>query len=228
MRTPFAIVALAIMASSCSDGTTDRTPTGPELEVLLFAVSGDNQTAVPGESLASPLVVQARDVWGNGVAGVRVHWSVTSGLGAFTTSGPTVTGSDGRTMVSFTPSTARVELQAAVEDRGGSRVLFRTLPRLIASYDRLSPSSFCSQAVCEYLVFYADNSFGLRYAKGLEYPGTFSRNGSVIELAFKEPRWQATATIHADSLSVRYNDYASLSDFEDGTFHLTHGEVPPP
>lgn len=230
MRTLLAITVLALMTASCSDETTDRTPTGAELELLLYPVSGDGQVATPGERLSLPLVVQVRDVWGNGIAGERVVWSVTSGAGAFSPSGPTVTDTDGRTMTSFAPATARVELRAAIEGRAGSQVLFRTVPRQVASYERLSPSMGCNQAVCEVLVFYADNSFGLRYqiAGVPEYPGTFARNGAVIELIFKQETWRAAATIRGDSLFVKYNDYASLSDFEDGTFRLTQGEQPLP
>jgi hypothetical protein len=227
MRTLLAITVLAWMTASCSDEAPDRIPTGAELELLLSSVSGDGQEAAPGESLSLPLVVQVKDVWGNGIAGQRVVWTVTYGAGTFGAPSPTVTGTDGQTMTSFTPATARVEIRAAIEGRFGSNVLFRTVPRLIGSYERVSPSLGCNQTVCEVLVFYADNGFGLRYGKGPEFAGTFARNGSVVELLFKEPRWRATAAIRGDSLFVKYNDEAGLSDFEDGTFRLTQGELPP-
>ena len=227
MRALLAIAGLAVL-SACQDTGAEGSPVAPEPELLISLVSGDDQVAIPGEVLPSPLVVQVSNVWGDAVAGVRVTWSVTSGFGAFGTSGVTVTGADGRAMASFTPSTARVDLRAAIEGHAGSNVLFRVRPRLAAVYDRLSPLNTCSQAVCELLVFYADHSFGLRYGSGGEFPGTYSRNGSLIALVFKEERWQATATVRGDSLIVKYNDLASLSDFEDGTFRLTQGEPPPP
>jgi hypothetical protein len=167
-------------------------------------------------------------VWGNGIAGERVIWSVTSGAGTFSPSGPTVTGTDGRTMTSFTPAAARVEVRAAIEGRAGPNVLFQVVPRQTAVFDRLSPSGYCGPPVCEFLVFYADRSFAVRYGDWLEFPGTYSRNGSVIDLAFKEESWRAAAAIRGDSLIVTYNANASLSDFEDGTFRLNEGVLPWP
>ena len=181
MRTLLAFTALATLAA-CTDDMSDRTLTAAELELLLYLDGGNDQVAVPGEALPSPLVVQVRDVWGDAIAGVRVTWSVTSGHGAFNTPNSTVTGADGRTMASFTPSTARVELRAAIESRLGSNVLFRVVPRQTAVYGRLSPPNGCSQqAGCDSFVFYADHSFALRYAKVPDYFGMYARNGSALE-----------------------------------------------
>jgi hypothetical protein len=121
-------------------------------------------------------------------------------------------------------------LSAACADGRESDATGPQLEPLIitAVFDRLSPSVYCSPPACEFLVFYADRKFGVRYGEEWEYPGTYSRNGSLIDLAFKEESWRATATIRGDSLIVTYNANASLSDFEDGTFRLAQGDLPPP
>ncbi|HEX9166645.1 MAG TPA: Ig-like domain-containing protein [Gemmatimonadales bacterium] len=225
MRALLAITALAILAA-CQDAGSDGSPTAPEPELLMFLLSGNDQVAVPGEALGSPLEVQVRDGWGGAVAGVRVTWSVTSGHGAFNTPSPTVTGADGRTMASFTPSTARVELRAAIEGRAGSNVLFRTTPQLTAVYTRPSASSYCSPPGCESIAFYADHSFAIRYGEALDYFGTYSRNGPVVTLVFRQETWRAAARILGDSLLVEYNFDANMSGFEDGAFILKEGMPP--
>ena len=44
-----------------------------------------------------------------------------------------------------------------------------------------------------------------------------------LSLVFEEEDWRATATIRGDTLIVKYNANASLSDFEDGTFLRKEG-----
>jgi len=62
--------------------------TGAAAQIVL--VSGNDQSAVAGTSLADPYVVRVTDAFGNPVAGVSVNWGVTAGggsiapLGAFT------------------------------------------------------------------------------------------------------------------------------------------------
>jgi adhesin/invasin len=60
----------------------------------LIAESGDNQSGLPGQQLANPLVVHLVDAMGNGIAGRAVTWPVATGGGTITpTSGATdVTG----------------------------------------------------------------------------------------------------------------------------------------
>src|SRR5258708_40346833 len=89
----------------------------------LNIVSGNNQSALIGLQLPSPLVVKATDAVGNPVAGILVDWSILSGgglLGAATTT----TGADGTTQVLYTlgavagPAPARAGLQSGTAPRG--------------------------------------------------------------------------------------------------------------
>lgn len=61
---------------------------GPATQLAL--VAGNNQTGDTSAALAVPLKVQARDQFGNGVAGVTITWQVNSGGGSLNpTSGTT-------------------------------------------------------------------------------------------------------------------------------------------
>lgn len=67
-------------------------------------LSGDAQTGAAQAPLASPLLVVARDTFGNGVPGVRVAFSVTAGGGSIAPSS-VATGSDGTASTIFTLGT---------------------------------------------------------------------------------------------------------------------------
>lgn len=64
-------------------------------------VSGDNQTSLPGSTLANPLVVQVKDSAGNPQSGVTVNFTVTSGGGSVSPNSA-VTDSNGLASTSFT------------------------------------------------------------------------------------------------------------------------------
>jgi hypothetical protein len=93
----------------------------------LVQVSGDLQSATAGSALPESLVVRAVDGSGNGVAGVRVSWSV-SGGGSIS---PTAvnTGADGRAaalrVLGSTPGTQTAS--AAASGLSGSPVVFTQL-----------------------------------------------------------------------------------------------------
>ncbi|HEV2728972.1 MAG TPA: Ig-like domain-containing protein, partial [Terriglobales bacterium] len=57
--------------------TTETALPGPAVSVIAF--SGGRQTAVEGSVLPNPLVVQVRDVYGNGVPGITVNFSTAGG-----------------------------------------------------------------------------------------------------------------------------------------------------
>ncbi|MES2179970.1 MAG: Ig-like domain-containing protein [Gemmatimonadota bacterium] len=71
----------------------------------LVVISGNAQTAVSGQPLAAPLVVEARDALGNLVSGVTVTFAVTGGGGS-PSSQNVVTGSDGRASFTWTMGVA--------------------------------------------------------------------------------------------------------------------------
>ncbi len=50
----------------------------------IIKASGDNQTGIAGQYLASPIVARVVDKSGNGVPGVTVHFKITSGSGSLT------------------------------------------------------------------------------------------------------------------------------------------------
>ncbi len=72
-----AVVALVATAACGDDETTS--PPGPPANVA--GVSGDNQTAVVGTALTSPIAVRVTDASGRGVGGVDVVFDATSGGG---------------------------------------------------------------------------------------------------------------------------------------------------
>jgi hypothetical protein len=216
LRVPAAVVVLVLACGGPADSPAAPVP-APAIPSLSL-VRGDNQESVPGEELASPLVVRVSHPTSS-AAGVRVTWRVESGGGAFRHSAITVTDAAGESWVHFTPATHRVAVSAAIDGTAGSVVLFRTVPRPLDVYFRISPSSGCGGGPsCEEYTFFPDDTFVLRYSRGFAYEGTFSRLDSVLSLSFREPSWRATGTLRGDSLVVVYNVNASLSDFEDGTF----------
>lgn len=215
LRIPVAVIVVAGPTLACGDSDV---PTSPAPAVrFLSAVRGDNQESVPGLELGNPLVVRVTDPTGS-AAGVRVTWRVESGAGEFRHSVITTTDASGESWVHFTPTTHRVAVSAAIDGTAGAVVLFRTVPRTTAVFTSLTPSSCPAGAGCEDYVFYADTTFTLR-SPGFAFPGTFSRQDSVIQLRFSATGgWQATATLRGDSLAVKYNAHMSLSDFEDRVF----------
>jgi len=71
-------VLAATLLASCDTGS----PTGPRI-VSLARVSGNEQAAPVGATLAAPLVIRAIDQNGVPIPGVALVWEVTSGGGAF-------------------------------------------------------------------------------------------------------------------------------------------------
>ena len=209
--------AVAVLALACSG--PDASPAAPVTAIpSLSLVGGDNQESVPGVELASPFRVRVSHPTSS-AAGLRVTWRVESGSGAFRHSAVTVTDATGESWVHFTPATHRVAVSAAIDGAAGSVVLFRTVPRPLGVYSRISPASVCGGgSSCEEYTLFPDNTFVLRYPQGFAYEGIFSRLDSVFSLSFREAAWHATGTLRGDSLVVVYNAHASLSDFEDGTF----------
>lgn len=68
----------AILLASCDTGS----PTGPRI-VSLTQVSGNEQAAAVGATVADPVVVRAVDQNGVPVAGVPIEWAVLAGGGSF-------------------------------------------------------------------------------------------------------------------------------------------------
>jgi Flp pilus assembly protein TadG len=91
----------------------------PASQVVI--VSGNGQAASPGATLAQPLVVGVTDKFGNGVAGVTVTWTTSSGsLSASTTT----TDRNGLTRVTWTVGTAPGTQTATASIAGGTHVDF--------------------------------------------------------------------------------------------------------
>ncbi len=96
----------------------------PENASGITLVSGQDQSGAVGSTLASPLVVQVNDAFGNPVEGINVTWTVDGG--GSVSAGTTTTGSDGTTSVERTlGGTAGPQRTfAAVEGLAGSPVTF--------------------------------------------------------------------------------------------------------
>jgi hypothetical protein len=90
----------------------------------ITAVSGDNQSGQVGTTLASPLVVQIADAFGNPIGGVDVAWSADGG--GSVSSATTTTGADGQTSVTRTLGSAAGTQRtfASVDGLAGSPVTF--------------------------------------------------------------------------------------------------------
>lgn len=90
----------------------------------ITAVGGMDQSGQVGTTLASPLVVQVADAFGNPIAGVAVAWSADGG--GSVSSETTTTGDDGLTSVTRTLGTAAGTQRtlASVDGLAGSPVTF--------------------------------------------------------------------------------------------------------
>jgi hypothetical protein len=97
---------------------------GPATQLVM--ISGNNQTAPAGSTLAHPFVVEARDANDNPVPGVAVTFAVSSGGGSLSNSQPQITGQDGRAATTLTlgttPGTNTVTATAA--SLSGSPIVF--------------------------------------------------------------------------------------------------------
>ena len=103
-------------------------------------------------------------------------------------------------------------------------------PEILATFDRLSPSSF--PGTSRY-VLYKDSSFALEYTTNsgsgpFSYPGRFTLTDSLVRFSFTRtagPDWVADAVLRHTVLVVRYNPAMLFSDFEDGDYLLSIGEL---
>ena len=86
-------------------------------------------------------------------------------------------------------------------------------------------------------VLYEDGTFALQYVNlpsvGFgEYLGRYSRVNASLTFDFDDWNsagpWQATGSIHGDSLVVAYNLVMALANFEDGVYRLAPDDPPEP
>ena len=102
-------------------------------------------------------------------------------------------------------------------------------PALLATFDRVSPSVF--PGTSRY-VLYKDSSFALEYTTStsvvISYPGRFTRTDSLVRFTFTQAApavWEANAVLRRTVLTVKYNSTMLFSDFEDGDYLLSMGEL---
>jgi hypothetical protein len=79
----------------------------------LAPVSGNSQNGLAGQPLAEPLVVVARDKFGNSASQVTVAWTVSSGGGTISPAS-SITGTDGLTSAVWTPGNGQTNTAQAV------------------------------------------------------------------------------------------------------------------
>ncbi|MGH7510739.1 MAG: Ig-like domain-containing protein [Gemmatimonadales bacterium] len=108
---------------------------GAAAAATIALVSGDDQSASVGATLADPLVVRVSDGFGNPVAGVTVEWSAGQGS---VDPGSSVTGEDGRAVTSWTLGSSAGDQSATASNPAleGSPVTF-TGTAFSGSADRL-------------------------------------------------------------------------------------------
>jgi len=150
---PGAVVIVATMASPDSRVTTATAQTGVLTAVSiamvsrLVIVSGDNQTAVVGEVLPQPLVVEVHDGTDTPIAGSSVTFSVIAGDGQLMGANPILSDVAGQASVLYrvgtmagalnqtihagatSTSTASVDFRATAIAGPMSRLAFGVMPR---------------------------------------------------------------------------------------------------
>ena len=114
-RVPAGLVALLPLLAACGSGTEPEP--GPQ---TLTIVSGNNQTAEAGETLASPLIVSVTQD-GTPVSGVTVTWAVTAGGGSVDpTSSTTGAAGTASTTLTLGASAGANTVQASASGVSGS------------------------------------------------------------------------------------------------------------
>jgi hypothetical protein len=138
-RRAAAAILSAILAACGSDGPTVPAGTTMSLD------GGDGQTIAIGATLSSPLTVLVADAVGAPLRSLSVTWTVASGGGTVTASGPT--GSDGIASATYRSGTTSgpKSISASLEGASGSPVTYR-LTVLPGAAKRLTKASGDLQA----------------------------------------------------------------------------------
>ena len=111
-----------------------------DVVATIAKVSGDNQTGLPGATLASPFVVQINGGNNNPQAGVTVSFAVSTGGGALSATS-VVTGADGRASTTLTLGAAGTNMVSATAAGVGS-VTFSAVAGANAIYlENLKPGT---------------------------------------------------------------------------------------
>ncbi len=113
---------LALFSAACSGDNGGVEPPAPS---NVQAVAGTDQSGLVGTALSDSLKVQVTDPGGNGVAGIRVDWSILSGDGQISPASVN-TNADGLAAAQFTLGPDEGDQQAQAEVRGvpGSPIVF--------------------------------------------------------------------------------------------------------
>jgi CARDB/Bacterial pre-peptidase C-terminal domain/Leishmanolysin/Bacterial Ig-like domain (group 2) len=99
--------------------TATATVTVRQVAIGVGIVSGDGQSGVVGTALAAPLVVEAHDAGGTGVADAQVTVTIATGNGAVSDTSMT-SGGDGRAQMIWTLGTAAGTQRLTVDVVGGT------------------------------------------------------------------------------------------------------------
>lgn len=93
-------------------------------------ISGEDQSAAPGEPLPNPLVVELKDQYDNLVTDFPVNWTVITGNGTLGSPNPVNTDTTGRSENTFTMATdtARNDIQVTAPGYEGPDVIFTIFP----------------------------------------------------------------------------------------------------
>ncbi len=103
--------------------TGSATTTGPAAKLVM--VSGNNQSGIVGQALASPLAVEVTDANGNPVAGTAVTFAVTAGGGSLNATSTTTNSSGlGSTTLTLGPTAGTNTVTASSGSLTGSPVSF--------------------------------------------------------------------------------------------------------
>ena len=143
-------IVLSALVSSCGDDTAPIAPL--DTEVTIEIVSGDDQMAVPQDTLSTPFVVVVRDGDNQPVSGSMVEFTFVEGEGEFVSQSDT-TDDSGRASTAIVPSKATcisdtslavVQVQARVEGTDQSvkftaRMHSEEFPHVLSKVDPLYP-----------------------------------------------------------------------------------------
>jgi hypothetical protein len=113
--------------AGCAGGNDILAPLPSNLAIT----SGNNQRGTRGTALPDPLEVSVTSAEGAPIAGVNVHWIVTTGAGTLSAAN-TITDSDGRASVRWTlGSNAGAQSVEAIVVTVASPALFSAAPAVV-------------------------------------------------------------------------------------------------
>lgn len=155
---------LRFTASGLTEVVSTALNIEPAAAFVMQVQDGDAQTGTVGAALANPLRAAVLDVFGNGVPGLPVGWTITT-VGGTLSADTTVTDAAGIAGVSFTlPTTVgAATVEASIVGLNGSPVVFAATAvagPAVALVVTASPDTVAAGSVAAPIVIEAQDAFG--------------------------------------------------------------------